>query len=273
MTPPLLHHDFIQAPDSEPHRWLFLLHGIYGNGRNWNSVSRDLVRERPDWGVVAVDLRGHGDSPALEPPHTLEACVADLDRLARRLDIQPVAIAGHSFGGKVALLFGDEPEHGIRETWVLDSTPEALDPEGSAWGMLRVLKNSPGPFESRDEGVQAVQEHGYPLPVARWMATNLEPTDDGYVWRLDADQMEALLRDFFRTDAWHTVERAHGPRIHFVKGSASDVLHDDAVNRIHLAASNDRVQLHWIRGGHWLNADNPQGVVRLLAEGLGRERG
>ena len=80
---PLLHHDIMTAPEAAPTRWLFVLAGIYGAGRNWNVVSRAVVRARPEWGVVAVDLRGHGSSPPMEPPHTLEACVADLDALAK----------------------------------------------------------------------------------------------------------------------------------------------------------------------------------------------
>ena len=267
---PLLHHDLIAANGAEPTSWLFLLHGIYGAGRNWNAVSRAVVRERPDWGVVAVDLRGHGASPALTPPHTLEACVADLDALAASMDVRPRGILGHSFGGKVALLYGDEPAHGIEETWVVDSTPDAREPAGSAWAMLEVLRDAPGPFDSREEAVNAVVDHGYALPVGRWMATNLDPEKDRFRWRLDPDQMEALLRDFFRTDAWPAVEGAHGPRIHLIQASESSILTPEALARAESAGhATGRVEVHRVEGGHWLNADNPEVLVELLAERLG----
>ncbi|HSG50415.1 MAG TPA: alpha/beta hydrolase, partial [Longimicrobiales bacterium] len=161
MTTPQLHYDLIHETGAEPRRWIFLLHGIYGAGRNWNAVFRRVVEARPDWGVVAVDLRGHGQSPAMDPPHTLLRCVDDLDALVDTLPHRPEVIAGHSFGGKVALLYGDEPDHGIVQSWVVDSTPDARTPAGSAWEMLQVLRNRPGPFPSRDEGVQAVLDHGY----------------------------------------------------------------------------------------------------------------
>ncbi|MEJ2541496.1 MAG: alpha/beta hydrolase [Gemmatimonadota bacterium] len=250
---PLLHYDLIQGPEATPSRWTFILAGIYGAGRNWNGVARSLVRARPDWGVVAVDLRGHGSSAALAPS------------LPRR----PEAILGHSFGGKVALLYGDEPDHGIRSTWVVDSTPDSRPPGGSAWGMLRVLRESPGPFASRDEAFAAVVSHGYPEPVARWMGTNLVSEGDHYRWRLDPDQMEALLRDFFETDAWGTVEGAHGPELHFIQATESSILSPEAVGRIQRAGqSTGRAHLHRVAGGHWLNADNPEEIVRLLAEYL-----
>jgi pimeloyl-ACP methyl ester carboxylesterase len=267
----LLHHDLLAAPDAEPSRWLFVLAGIYGAGRNWNGVSRAVVRARPEWGVVAVDLRGHGASPTMDPPHTLQACVEDLNALATSLPSRPEAILGHSFGGKVALLYGDEPDHGILSTWVVDSTPDAGSPRGSAWGMLEVLRGAPGPFPSRDDAIAAVQAHGYAAPVARWMGTNVVPRGDDYGWRLDPDLMEALLRDFFHTDAWSAVEGAHGPDVHLVQATESSILTAEAVARIeHAGEVTERAHLHRVEGGHWLNADNPEALVRLLVEGLPR---
>ena len=265
----LLHHDRIVAPGASPRSWLFVLAGIFGAGRNWNVVSRALVRARPEWGVVAADLRGHGSSPTMAPPHTLGACVEDLWALARSLPTPPEAILGHSFGGKVALLYGDEPEHGIRSTWVVDSTPDARPPDGSAWRMLEVLRGAPGPFASRDEAIRAVEAHGYARPVAQWMGTNVVAEGDVYVWRLDPDLMEALLRDFFATDAWPAVEGAHGPQVHLIQATESSILTPEAAARIEDAGRlTGRAHLHRVEGGHWLNADNPEALVQLLVEGL-----
>lgn len=246
-----------------------MLHGIFGAGRNWNAVCRRVAEARPGWGFVPVDLRGHGQSPRFDPPHTLESCVADLDALARRLPARPGAIIGHSFGGKVALLYGDDPGHEVRQTWVVDSTPDMRDPSGSAWQMLQVLRSAPGPFVDRNAGVEAVMAHGYDRPVAQWMSTNLMPGEHGLVWRLDPDQMEALLRDFFATDAWPAVEGAHGPEVHMIRATGSSILDADGCHRVEAAALNTgRAHLHHVEGGHWLNADNPDALVRLLAAEL-----
>lgn len=265
----LLHHDLLTAPGADPHRWLFVLAGIYGAGRNWNGVSRAVVRARPDWGVVAVDLRGHGSSPAMDPPHTLAACAADLEALTTSLPNRPEAILGHSFGGKVALVYGDEPDHGILSTWVVDSTPDSGSPRGSAWGMLEVLRGAPGPFKTRDEGIAAVEGRGYGTPVARWMGTNLVQGEAGFRWRLDPDQMESLLGDFFATDAWPALEGAHGPDVHMIQATESSILTPEAADRIESAGlTSGRVHLHRVEGGHWLNADNPTALVELLTRGL-----
>ncbi|HEX7050553.1 MAG TPA: alpha/beta hydrolase [Longimicrobiales bacterium] len=270
MTEPLLHHDRVAAAEgAAPGCWLFVLHGIYGAGRNWSTVMRRVVRERPDWGAELVDLREHGGSRGFAPPHTLAAAADDVWRLARHLGVGPDAILGHSFGGKVALLYARR-HGGVRQLWVVDSTPAARSPDGSAVAMLAVLRRTPGPFPSRDAAVRALEREGIERPVAQWMATNVEPADGVYRWRLDLDVMQALLDDFFRTDLWDVVESPPvGLDLHFVKAERSSVLDAAACARIEAAGRRTgRVFLHRVSGGHWLNADNPAALVELLTRSL-----
>jgi esterase len=255
----------VEADGHSPARWLAVIHGIYGAGRNWRSVARKLVEERTDWGAVLVDLRQHGDSLGFRPPHTLERAAADLDTVT----VAPVrAVLGHSFGGKVALLRG-RGDPGIRQVWVVDSTPEAREPEGSAWDMLEILRRLPRRFEDRETAVAALVSR-VDRPVALWMTANLERTDSGFTWRIDLDDMEALLLDFFRTDLWDVVEAPRdGLEIHFVRATRSPVLGMDALARIREAGvATGRVFTHDVLGGHWLNADNPDALVDLIGPRL-----
>ena len=138
--------------------------------------------------------------------------------------------------------------------------------------MLGVLRRRPGPFGSRAEAVAAVEAEGYSPVVARWMAANVRRNGaDGWVWRIDPDGMEAYLRDYFGVDAWDVVdEPPAGATIHFVKASASSVLDAEALGRIRAAERGGRVFLHEVEGGHWLNTENPEALVALLARTLPR---
>lgn len=268
MTP--LHLDTLAAPGASPARRLLLLHGIYGAGRNWRTVARRLVNARPGWGVTLVDLRAHGRSPRLAP-HTIEACAADLAGVEARLGAPADAVLGHSFGGKVALVHARRAGAADRRYWIIDSSPGAGRPAGGAWRMLGVLRRHPGPFGSRAEAAAAVEGAGYSRLVAAWMASNVGREGvEGWVWRLDPDEMEGYLRDYFRSDVWDVVEEPPaGVTIHFVKASASSVLGADAVKRIRGAGRrNGRVFLHEVDGGHWLNTENPAALHELLAAGL-----
>jgi pimeloyl-ACP methyl ester carboxylesterase len=275
LSAPILHHDRVTAaPGAEPARWLYVLHGIFGAGRNWASIARRVVRRRPEWGALLVDLREHGRSGAFPPPHTIAAAAQDVDVLVRATGLPPTAMLGHSFGGKVALMFAREYGVGVglEQLWIIDSLPDPVPtPQGGAWGMLGMLRRHPGPFAGRGEAVAALEAEGLPNGVAQWASTNLEPSAGGQLrWRLDPDAIEVLLRDFFRTDLRDVVaDPPAGMRIHFVRAASSDVLPVEVAERIRaLGHGNGRVTVQNVRGGHWLNADNPDAMEALLVEGL-----
>lgn len=285
MADPILSHTRVIDDDSEPRAWLYVLHGVYGAGRNWASVMRRLVRERPDWGVLLVDLRQHGESQGFAGPHTIQAAAADLERLADHTGLMPDAVLGHSFGGKVALVFAGSASEPPRQIWVIDSTPQSRVPDGSAWDMLELLESLPRQFASRDDLVRNLMDRGQPKQLAQWMATNLvageEPADaggtdagqGGYRWRLDFDAIRELLISFFDTDAWDVVESPPpGTEIHLVKAEDSRVLAGDALARADRAAdAGDRTFVHRIAGGHWVNAENPAAIEALLVQMLPAE--
>lgn len=257
---------------ASPTAWIYVLHGIYGAGRNWASVARELVRRRGGWGALLVDLRLHGDSRGFGPPHTVEACARDVEALADASEPAPLAVLGHSFGGKVALSLIGDALPGLLQAWVVDCDPGARPPGGAAVEMLRAVRSLPGPFEERGEAIAGLEARGFDRVVAAWMATDLERADDGLRWRLDLEEVEALLADFFRTDLWPVVEAPpEGVELHFVKAEGSDALPEAAGRRIEAASrESGRVRLHRVAGGHWVNADNPDALLELLTSHLPR---
>jgi lipase len=91
----------------EAHEWgargssvVVCLHGITSHGRHFAKLAERLSDR---FHLVALDLRGHGDS-VYEPPWHLEQHVEDvLDTLQERgLVDRPVRWLGHSFGGRIA---------------------------------------------------------------------------------------------------------------------------------------------------------------------------
>jgi esterase len=262
-----LHTQEVVADGASPEQWMAVLHGIFGAGRNWASVARALVRARPEWGLLLVDLRQHGASQGFEPPHTIERTAADLAGLSGERSIG--AVLGHSFGGKIALLRGRDDER-VEDVWVIDSTPEVREPGGGPWSLLRLLRSLPDRFRDRHEAVGLLRERGIEGGIARWMATNLEHRGHEFRWRLDLDDIEAMLLDFYRTDLWHLVEDPRpGLTIHFVRATGSSVLSAEAVGRIRAAGEDTgRVFLHEVQGSHWINADNPHAVVELVTASL-----
>jgi esterase len=266
----VLHTTNVEGDGAAPGRWALMLHGVYGRGRNWASVAKLVAARRPEWGIVLVDLRLHGDSPPKPPPHTVSAAADDVAVLARQLEAagRPVrAIVAHSFGGKVALALAPRLADSLEQVWIIDSTPDAREPAGSAWEMLAIVRSLPPRFASRAEATAALERQGLAPATAAWMATNLRRDADGVGWALDFEAIEIMLRDFFATDLWPVVEQPPGRvSLHFVKAMDSSTLSDAVCARLDaIARRNSRVHLHRVSGGHWVNTENPAAVVDLLA--------
>lgn len=86
---------------------LLLLHGIGHHRQAWDPVVDILAAERD---VIAVDLPGFGESPALPDglAHDLPTMNAALSGLCETLDLDRPHVAGNSLGGLLALELGRE---------------------------------------------------------------------------------------------------------------------------------------------------------------------
>jgi pimeloyl-ACP methyl ester carboxylesterase len=214
-----------------------MLHGIYGRGRNWQAIARLVTAARPEYACWLVDMPHHGDSPPATRGDTVSGLAVDVIDWMRDANVDPSALLGHSYGGKVVLAIAAQWRERPLQVWVIDSTPEAKPPSGSAWTMLDLVRRLPQRFATRDEATQAIVAAGYTLGVAQWMATNLVRSGEGFEWKLDFDAMARLLNDFFVTDLWQVVEQpAPGHDLHFLKASESSALSSAAVQRLDAAS-------------------------------------
>jgi pimeloyl-ACP methyl ester carboxylesterase len=188
------------------------------------------------------------------------------------------AAAAHSFGGKVVLAYrasGSACAAGLRQTWVLDSTPsarpgmwEAADNDvRQLWETLRAL---PARWPRRDDFVAALEARGHSRVLARWLAMSLVPEGDGVRLGFDLDALRALLRDYYERDLWSAVEDPALPgEVHVVVADRSATVSSADRARLTAEPPERRVALHVIAGaGHWLHVDAPGAVVDLLAAHL-----
>ena len=79
---------------------MLCLHGAFDHGRMWDGLAPAIAAL--GFRVVAVDLRGHGDSGRLGSGHVWFATALDIGLLARSFG-RPVGLVGHSFGGGAAV--------------------------------------------------------------------------------------------------------------------------------------------------------------------------
>lgn len=263
-------HAILGDPDAP--RTAFLLHGILGSKQNWRVFSRRLAQRLPDWRMVTVDHRNHGDFSGAPGPHTLQACADDLARLADHLGA-PEVVSGHSFGGKVALTYAHAHGGDLEQVWVLDALPGRDDDalsggSNEVLAVMAALREIPVPLERRDDVVGELRLRGFSHGLARWMTTNLTRGQGGYVWRFDLDAAHSMITDYFRQDLWPVVEAPRvAPEIHLVRAARSDRWTPGVLDRLANPPAGSAATLHVLEdAGHWVHADNPEGLLDLMVE-------
>ena len=81
---------------------LVLLHDLDCSSHYWDAVIARLLELDPELHIVALDLRGHGDSTCAGET-SRKRLVGDLKRVCRALDLRDPVLCGHGWGADIAL--------------------------------------------------------------------------------------------------------------------------------------------------------------------------
>ena len=105
---------------------LVLLHGMFGDGSQWEVISKILSK---DSRVIVVDLLGHSRSP--RPKNALytdrEHALALHNTLVSLKATEHITVVGYSMGGAVALSYSSLYPEGVAQLYLI-STPFYLSP-------------------------------------------------------------------------------------------------------------------------------------------------
>jgi len=260
----------VSPRDAEPTKHALFLHGILGSGSNLRSLARQIVDTCPAWEILLVDLRNHGASKGADAPHSITRCARDLTHLCRELSIQPTLVAGHSFGGKVALGYARNEPHSLQRVWVLDARPGPVDPDAQARHDLdhicQTVRDIEMPVGTREETAQALRKAGFGEGLVGWMGTNLERQEGGYRWKFDLDAAEAMVEDYWQQDFWPFVEGCpSGLMLDFVRAEHGNRWEPHDIARIQGIPGGGSVSLRLLPdSGHWVHVDNPRGLLEMM---------
>ena len=84
---------------------ILCIHGITANCRSWDALAEALA---PEYHVVAMDLRGRGESDKPSRGYSLDYHLKDINCLLDDLGIDRAVIMGHSLGAFIGLAFAAE---------------------------------------------------------------------------------------------------------------------------------------------------------------------
>jgi pimeloyl-ACP methyl ester carboxylesterase len=106
-------------------------HGITANALAFTAVARALP---PQWSLVALDLRGRGDSNHLGGPFGMDRHADDICAAARFLSDEPIVLTGQSMGAYAALRAAVRAPELFKYVVLIDGglplpVPPGLDPD------------------------------------------------------------------------------------------------------------------------------------------------
>lgn len=139
---------------------LLLLHGLADHALVWSSLGDYLAQ---DYHIVAPDMRGHGESSKPETGYTFTDAIADLEALMKHLGWSSAHVIGHSWTGKLALIWAREHPERLRSmilvdpifVWKMSSLLKITFP--ILYRVLPFLKGM-GPFASYEDAEQQARQ-------------------------------------------------------------------------------------------------------------------
>ena len=172
-----------------PH--VYLLHGLYGSGRNLGVVARGLAGR---FRTVSLDLRNHGTSP-WAAPMTYEAMEADLAAAIEADGAGPARLVGHSMGGKAAMALALRRPDLVERIAIVDIAPvRYAHDQRSVLRAMRALDLDA--ISTRAEADRQLSESVPEREVRGFLLQNLYRADAGrFRWRLNLPLLEERMDD------------------------------------------------------------------------------
>jgi pimeloyl-ACP methyl ester carboxylesterase len=235
------------------------LHGLFGQGKNWTRIAKALAE---DHRVLLVDMPHHGRSAWSDRFDYLAAA----DQVAGLLSADdPVALVGHSMGGKIAMLTALRHPDKVERLAVVDVAPVAYEHTGGFSEYIEAMRSLDLDRLERRADADEHLAPAVPDPVVRsFLLQNLRHHDGAWSWQLNLD---VLGRDLEQIGGWPEDRLAQespydGPVV-WIAGRDSGYVrddHGDVMDR--WFPRNRRVTIK--DAGHWVHSEQPEVFVEVL---------
>lgn len=234
-------------------------HGLFGQGKNWTTAAKALA---DDHRVLLVDMPNHGRSAWSERVDYLDMA----DEVAELLSAgDPVALVGHSMGGKTAMVLALRRPELVERLCVVDMSP--VDYHGlSEFGhFVASMQGLDLAALTRRSDADAALAEAVPNDTVRsFLLQNLRRDGDDWAWQPNLD---VLGRDLPVLGGW-PADRLEGlapydGKVLWVAGQTSPYVKDEyAAAMDRWFPQNRRVTIK--NAGHWVHSEQPSVFLEVL---------
>lgn len=247
---------------------MLLLHGGGANAHWFDLIGPALTSCGR---MLAVDLRGHGDSTPAEPPlYTYDAYLQDLHALLHAEHITSPILLGHSMGGMLSVKYAGTWPQEVRALIVCDARPvysadmaEALRQTGQRQSReYATQEDYIAHFRIRPDGLRAPQE------VYRYIASHAGRQLPNGRWAHKIDRRVYAQRESIDTlPYWQQITCP----VLFLRAELNSRLPRDALQQLQDACP--QLEYAEVAGaGHHLVLDQPEQTVTLIQEFFARHQ-
>ncbi len=242
---------------------LLILHGLFGSATNWRSMARLLGAGHE---VHALDLRNHGASPWAEHMDYL-TLAEDVRHYIAQHRLAPVALMGHSMGGKTAMALALTHPALVERLIVVDIAPrrysDALSDYAQAMAGIDLVS-----ITSRGEAQRRLQALLPDPAVAPFLVQNLVTRSTRFDWRINLAAIMASMPDLVDFPPGLQERVFDGPTTAIVGSLSPYVPNGDLAP---FRGMFPDVTLEMISGAaHWVHADKPQAFFEAVQRALAR---
>ena len=243
---------------------LIMLHGI---GRDAHSFDHIVPRFSRDYHVIAMDLRGHGDSGwHPEGAYLVEDLIKDLEGLVEQRSLRDLVLLGNSTGGRVVQMYAGLHPDRVRALIVEDVGPER--PQDIAAGFARRVQQEANGWSSEADLMTFLKAQSPTVAeeLIRAHARSATRTrEDGrLVWKRDPN----LVKGFVPTELWQSVRQIRSPTLYILGGKSTIV---SAATQQQLKSTIPGCEIAVMPGlGHYPHLEAPAAYVDLIVEFLSR---
>lgn len=234
-------------------------HGLFGQGRNWTQHAKALADTHR---TLLVDMPDHGRSAWSERFDFLAAADQVADLVAAD---DPVALVGHSMGGKTAMILALRHPELVERLCVVDVAPVAYPHSAEFTAYIdALLALDLSTLESRGEADAALQDAVPDATVRGFLLQNLRREADTWRWQPNLRLLREQIDDIggWPQEALTGAEPYQGDVL-WIGGARSRYVRDEYASA--MERYFPRVRRVTVKdAGHWVHSEQPEVFLEVL---------
>ena len=242
---------------------------VHGLDRVAHTFDHLAVRFTSRYRVLAIDMRGHGDS-GWDPKgrYLVEDHVGDLEGVVQQLQLRDLVLWGNSTGGRVVQVFAGKHPDLVTRVISEDVGPER--PRQIADNYARRVQQEQAGWASEDELLAQLRKTNprmSPAVLEPYVRYGTRKRADGRIeWKRDPQ----LVNGFVATDLWRFVRNIKAPIV-YILGGRSNIVPPETQAELRKTLPN--AELITIPDvGHYPSDEQPEEFVRIVNRFLAGEK-